>query len=234
MANPITICTAVRLEAVAIARRLRCHQIDEACWHKDHVRIVNIGIRAGKLAAREAMVLHTTPALLIMAGLAAGLVTDLCVGHVVLDPQDLPRTGLTPGELPPHLRIHLGPIVSTPEILCTADEKRALAARSRAVAADMETDIVRQFALQQGLRFLALRAISDDVEDCLPRELPRLVDIDGRPRTFQLASALVCRPGLLRQLTDLRRNSQQACDRLGEVLEWLTGYWGKRKLETPL
>ncbi|HWE94124.1 MAG TPA: hypothetical protein VG269_09190 [Tepidisphaeraceae bacterium] len=150
-------------------------------------------------------------AIVIMAGLAGGLDPSLRVGDVVID--DCP-----PGLLPDvaHRR---GGIHTANHLIATTTEKTALFAQTGALAVDMETGIVRALAQQEGIEFIAIRAISDAFDEALDPTILKLVDGFGRPRPAAIAATLLRRPALIAPLRRLGAASHLAAENLGAAVK---------------
>lgn len=75
--------------------------------------------------------------------------------------------------------VHTGALAHAPGVLTGASDKRALAARSGAAAADMESTAIAKAAYEAGIAFLCVRAVADGAELTVPRELAQTVNADG-------------------------------------------------------
>jgi adenosylhomocysteine nucleosidase len=108
-------------------------------------------------------------------------------------------------------RVHVarGSIASADEMLQTVADKRN-AARTGAVAADMETGGVARVAQSAGVPWLAFRAIADTADVALPASVLHAVDHTGRVRAGHLARGLVRHPEELLQLPGLARGFRAA------------------------
>ncbi len=112
------------------------------------VKILHTGV--GPDAARGALeraLCEELPERVIVSGFAGALVPELAIGRIVGE------GGLR--------------IVSSPDVLVTAAEKRAFRARTGAEVVDMETDTIREVCAVAGLPVTVRRAISDGAEDDL-------------------------------------------------------------------
>ena len=138
------------------------------------------------------------PELVISAGFAGALRSDLKPGDVVWPDQHRPL--VTPSRLIP-----------------TTQGKQALADSSGAAMVDMESAIWEAACEGRGIRFAAVRAISDALDDELS---PRLVKVLGRERVSipKLLAATVREPRIIPQLWRLARNTRAAADALAAEL----------------
>jgi adenosylhomocysteine nucleosidase len=175
-----------------------------------------IGAESARRAA-ESIIVRSSPKLLISAGVAGALVPELSVGDtvfpaVVIDARDGSRheTFIRDAALgkSPLARTVL---VSSPEVAGTA-QKRQLAKSYGAHVVDMEGASVARAAQVHNLPFLAVKAISDDVNFEIA-ELNRFIR-DGQFQTKLLAVYLLPRPWLWLKMIRLARNTQLASHNL--------------------
>src|SRR5512136_3030110 len=133
-----------------------------------------------KRAARAAQSLLNRGATALLSwGTAGGLVPGLAPGSLVL-PKAVMGSDLSLFQVDPswheRLRIRLEgridlrseTLIESPTVLMTPEEQRALAYRTGAVAVDMESAAVAFTADQAGLPFVALRVVSDSLDQTLP------------------------------------------------------------------
>jgi len=106
------------------------------------------------------------------------------------------------------LEVHTGPLVQSPHPVTTAEQKRALFARTGAVAVDTESAAIAEVAAMRGLAFVAVRAVLDPATRGLPQSAVAAVDCSGRLIVMALMRGLLRRPadlpGVLRLSSDLR------------------------------
>jgi nucleoside phosphorylase len=196
----IYIYTALQIEAHAVATAMLNADVT--------VSIQVVGIRASALP----VIKHGDRALIILAGLAGGLDPSLGCGDVVVDDPSgiLPcRTGSG---------LHFGPIHNAHTIVATPVEKSELVRTTRALAVDMESEVVRRAAEKAGADFIVVRAISDTADQRLDPALPNLIDAQGRVRPLPLASILIRRPRIIVELLRARARARVALDALGNAI----------------
>ena len=112
-----------------------------------------------------------------------------------------------------------GPVATVTRVLCRADEKRALAVASGAIAVDMESAAIAQAAAAVGVPFLLVRAVSDRVGDDLPMDFNLWLTPGGRVRAFIQS---VRQPSVLRALFRMKRQVEQGSQNLTRFfLSWL-------------
>jgi len=210
MSLVVTIFSAVHLEARAIARAIEApvptavlpvHSTFEGLKIVHHL----IGLRAVGL---KSIRLDSDASCAILAGVAGALDPRLAIGDLVLC--DCPEELSTRLEIPRRL------IVTSDRVVATAAEKAELFATSSAGVVDMETTIVRKFAADRGLPFIALRSVSDTATHSLDPRVLGLIDQWGRARPGEVWSFISGNPFRLLSLLKLGRNSNRAARRLGE------------------
>ncbi len=115
--------------------------------------------------------------------------------------------------------LHLGTLVTVDSLVRTSTEKRALGEQHGALAVDMETWAVAQVCREHKVRFLAVRVISDTVEDELPEDIERLVRQKSLGRQLgAAAAALWQRPASIKDMWQLKEAALVASDRLAKFV----------------
>lgn len=90
-----------------------------------------------------------------------------------------------------HLRVRGGALWSSDHPIATAADKHALAARSGALAVDMEAAPVAAVAARAKLPFIALKAICDPATRELPASMLRAMDAASGGFSWRMVSAIV-------------------------------------------
>ncbi len=165
------------------------------------------------------------PKVLLSAGFAGGLQESLAVGDVLLATEIADLQGnrwpttwpgeLPPGEWRPHL--HRGCLLTSPQLVATAAQKRVLQQQHSALAVDMESALVAQLCHQHQVPFACVRSISDDAHTSLSPRLASLLS-GGRVSSLRLALHVLRSPGLLGELGHLARQTKHAGQQLGLAL----------------
>jgi adenosylhomocysteine nucleosidase len=122
-------------------------------------------------------------------------------------------------KVPPHGGLHVGRLLTVPEIIKSPAEKRQLGQTHGALACDMESFAVAEACSFLNTRFLSGRVISDAID----QELPREVDVLLKQKTVAAklgaaAGALFSRPSSAKDMWQLREDALQASDRLAKFL----------------
>jgi adenosylhomocysteine nucleosidase len=220
----IAILVAVNQESQPILRRMETTQIvrlEHLDFHEGMLAgqpVVLLALGVGRECAHfaaEITVRSYRPDLIISAGFGGGLTDALATGDIVVGTEILdltsddgyrvqwnttavrrvPPTFTAPGKG----RLHYGKIITAPEILHKAADKRRLGQTTGALAVDMETSAVAAVAATTGTDFLAVRCISDTNRDNLPAQFNDFF-VMGQLKRRRVLSACVRD---VRVLTDL-------------------------------
>jgi len=162
-----------------------------------------IGADAARRAT-EAVVALYLPELVLSVGFAGALDAALKVGEIfspgrVIDVRDGSSVEIAAGR---------GVLVSAVTIAGTEDKVK-LAESYGAQAVDMEAAAVARGAQARGIRFMAMKAISDESTFAMP-SLDRFVNRDGHFCQTMFAASLGARPWLWSKVLQLARNSAKA------------------------
>jgi adenosylhomocysteine nucleosidase len=193
------------------------------------VLAVNSGV-GGEAAARatERIIARHHPAWIISAGFAGALREELRRGHVVMADAVADLSGaeldvgmkMDPQAVAATRGLHVGRLLTVDHILRLPEEKRTLGEKHRAIACDMETYGVAEACRRLKTRFLAVRVISDAIDDELSPELESLVNQKSSAAKFGAAAgALFRRPGSVKDMWRLKEDAIKASDRLAKFLE---------------
>jgi len=182
---------------------------------------------AAATRATEALLAGHHPGWVISAGFAGGLDPklkrhDLLMADGLVDESgkrlavdlkvDPEALAQTPG-------VHVGRLLSVDRIVRSPDEKRALGEARGAVAVDMETFAVAEVCREARDRFLAIRIVSDAVDQELPPDLRRLMKPQTPVRKLGAVFGTVWkRPSSVKDMLGLKENALVASDRLAKFL----------------
>lgn len=184
--------------------------------------------RAAAERATKALIAGHGPRWVISAGFAGALWPELSRGDIVMADAVLGEKGerlsidlkVSADEAKQVRSLHVGSLLTVDRILRTAAEKRALAQQHAALAVDMETLAVAQVCQREKRRFMAIRVISDALDDELPPEVERLLSKNSTAKKIGAAAgSIVRRPRMIKELWKLRESAMVAADRLAKFLE---------------
>jgi adenosylhomocysteine nucleosidase len=218
--EPPGIVVAMSLEARSLRLR-RPRDGDGSRRPRDRLAVAGPGPQRAAAAAER--LVSEGAKWLLNIGVAGGLVPalrpgDLLVPEAIADGDDRfallwPRAGLRTrviAALSPHLRLHRGVLWTSAHALASTAAKQALAARAGAVAVDMESAAVARVAAHAGIPFVAIKAICDPVERCLPEAGLGLVLATGRVSVRGLIGVLARSPSTWRGLAATARDFSAA------------------------
>jgi adenosylhomocysteine nucleosidase len=163
--------------------------------------------------------------LLVSFGFAGGLDPALAPGDIILadrvatsdgrsygaDAAACARVGEALDQLQGAWRT--GTVAGVDRVLATPADKRSVADKTGAIAADMESHAVAA----AGLPFVVLRVIIDPADRAIPPAVTAAVAPDGSVRLLKLAAGLSRRPGDLAALAALARDNRRARPALGRA-----------------
>jgi adenosylhomocysteine nucleosidase len=173
-----------------------------------------IGPEAARRAAEAAIALYN-PNTIYSAGFAGAADPNSRVGDIlipcrVIDSSDGSRTDTETGE---------GILVSF-AIIANPQQKAKLRTAYNADAIDMEAAAVAKAAAAHGIRFAAVKSISDPSDFALPA-LDKFVGTDGTFSTRRFVLFAIPRPWMWPQIARLQKNSAHAartlCDQLRRI-----------------
>lgn len=200
--------------------------------------IVEAGV--GSLAAArgtQSLLAGHRPAWVISAGFAGGLDPRLKRGDIVMadslespDGRRLTIDLKMPTASVQAKGLHVGRIVTSDSLLHRPADKRALGERRQALAVDMESWTVGEVCRQAKTRFLAVRIISDAVDDELPADIEGLARQRSRAgRAGAVAGAIFRRPSSIKDMLKLKEEALIASDRLARFLAGVVAQLAPRK-----
>jgi adenosylhomocysteine nucleosidase len=172
--------------------------------------------------------------LLVSFGFAGGLDPALAPGDIILadrvatsdgrsygaDAAACARIGKALDELKGTWRA--GTLAGVERVLETPADKRIVAEKTGAIAADMESHLVAA----AGRPFVVLRVVIDPADRAIPSAVTAAVAADGSVRPLRLAAGLLRRPSDLAALAALARDSRRARPALGHAAAALARFAG--------
>ena len=187
-------------------------------YESDYATVVCAGIGAEFAhSAAEAVIARDSPEILISAGMAGSLVSDLRVGTTifpatVIDSQDGSRHQTSIVNSPVgNTAVGRTILITYPEV-ATSAQKQHLAKSYGAHAVDMEAAAVARAAQSHNLPFIVVKAISDDLNFELPG-VSRFVR-SGHFDTPRFLLHVAIRPWLWLRVIRLTRDTKIASENL--------------------
>jgi len=156
--------------------------------------------------------------LMLCSGLAGALLANIKIGDIIVQSTDhslvnTAESALTERGIP----FHSGPLVTVASPVLTPEARRELAAKSGAIAVDMESQTIAGLCRDRGIPCLAMKGVSDDLADDLSPILGGF-EIINIPR---IALGVMTKPWTWPLAARLARHSYIAADRLGKGV-WAT------------
>jgi adenosylhomocysteine nucleosidase len=178
-------------------------------------------------AATQTLLAGHRPAWIISAGFAGGLDRQLQRGDIVLANALVHADGrrlaidlkLDPATSESNRHLHVGACTTSDKIVCRPADKEALGKQSQALSVDMESWAVGEVCRHAKTRFLAVRIISDAVDDELPSDVEALArQKTGAARLGAAAGAIFRRPSSIKDMLQLKEDALVLSDRLARFL----------------
>ena len=215
----VLVVTAVDLEARGLARQLGLGRVAGTDW--PHFRggaleLICAGPRAAQLESRAARI--APGSLVVSAGVCGALSPDLAEGdlivpEVVIGP---PSRRLAAAALP-GLR-QAGTLVTVDAIVTTAELKARLWVETGALACDMESALILEWAAARGLAVAVVRGVSDTASRGVSADLAAVVEPDGRVRTTRAVRVVLSRPRAIAEAMTLRTGTNAALKAVAAAL----------------
>lgn len=207
----VLVVTAVDLEARSLARHLGLERVRGSAWphfRSGALELVCAGPRAALLEPRAAAA--AAVALVISAGVCGALSPDLVEGELVVPEVVVgPSTNRRATAAVPGLR-RAGTLVTLDGVAATPERKARLWIETGALACDMESAPILEWAAARGLAAAVVRAVSDTASRGVSPDLAAVVEPDGRVRTTRAVRAVLARPRAIAEAMTLRSGTNAA------------------------
>ncbi|NLE39346.1 MAG: hypothetical protein GX621_15100 [Pirellulaceae bacterium] len=175
--------------------------------------------------AAEALIDGHRPRWIISAGFAGGLSPALARHDIVMADSLIEMTGsrftldLAVDRSTLSKGVHVGPLLTTERIVRLAEEKRALGEKHAALAVDTETTAVAAVCRDRRVPMLAVRVLTDAVDETLPADVQYLTDQTSHAARLGAALGTVWRrPSSVKDLWALKETALIGSDRLARFL----------------
>ena len=185
-----------------------------------------VGHQLAEDAALDMVQVHR-PRWVISTGFSGALSAEVRRGDIVMANQlvDSDNNSLSvelqidPQALAESPGVHLGRLLTVDQLVRRRDERLQLGSQYGALAVDMESFAVACVCRREKTRFLAIRAISDGVDDRLPAEIDCLLDQKTMAsRLGAVTGALFRRPSVAKDMWKLKEVAMRTSDRLATFL----------------
>ena len=204
--NKTLICFAVKEEAAPF-RGFAANRPD--------LRILVTGMGAQNTRkAFAAALAESKPSMVITCGYAGGLNPELPAEALVLNAD----AGFPLADKLIQAGGRLGTYHCATSVAITAQEKAALFAQTKCDVVEMESGIIRQICVEQGIPSATFRVISDAAGENLPLNFNEMMTPDMAMDFGKLAWALVKSPGKIPELMRFGNRVKSSAQKLGEAL----------------
>ena len=214
----IAVVAAMKRELAPLLRGIQPERAEEMEFFELNdavIAVSGIGRNAAGHAA-EVLIRRDSPAILISAGLVGALTPRLKVGDVVevkeivdVDSGAIFETG------------HGDAVLVTGSAVAGPADKAIEARRWKADIVDMEGSAVAAVAEQHGIEFMAIKAVSDQLNFPIP-PLSQFVNTNGKFETLRFLAWVAIRPRWWSVVRQLNANSNLAaanlCQALGHLI----------------
>jgi len=193
----------------------------------DGIRVAVVEAGTGPVRARRATLALLDahrPAWIISTGFAGALQPELKIGNIVVANEIVGLQG-EPLKIDvgmnsdPARGLHVGRTLTVDKMIRTIIEKQTLSAQTGAIAVDMESLAVATVCRETKTRFMAVRAISDDMSADLPPEVLSLVGETGAIRFGAVIGSLWKRPSSIKDMWRMREHAMDASEKLASFLD---------------
>ena len=108
------------------------------------------------------------PELMISCGLAGALSPEVVVGDLIVQSRDTSLSTHAEQVLSKRgMSFHVGPLVTVSKPVLTPEARKEVSASSQAIGVDMESQTIAELCRQRGIRCMAIKGVSDGIEDDL-------------------------------------------------------------------
>ena len=190
--------------------------------------IVCTGAKPGRATVLSRFLIEDGCDALLSFGMAGGLAPELRAGDVIvadaiITPEQQRLTSnqqwrqIVLESLMGQHAVISGALVGVEQAVITPEAKSKLHASTGCVGVDMESHEVARVAQQAGLPFLAVRAVSDAVDQAIPQWMLSLIGENGQLQYGKVISGLISHPSDITRLPRLSRDNRAALGALRRV-----------------
>jgi len=214
----LLVLTAVDVEARGLARHLGLAPIGgDACrFGGGSLEVAVVGLAAVHLTTRLGPPGAGT--LVVSAGACGALAPELAVGALVVPETVIAADGRRLGTAPLGSLPRQGALACVDRVLEDGAAKSRLWLETGALAVDMESAAILDWAAGHGAPAAVVRAVSDPAGRGVPADLARVVQDDGSLRPLRAVSAVLARPRALADAMALRAGAAAALKTVAATL----------------
>ncbi|MCC2640546.1 MAG: nucleoside phosphorylase [Nitrospira sp.] len=203
----IGLVAEVKWEVREVCRRLKLELLDarDEIWGAEHnghtIRLCLSGMVPAVSKERVDRFLDSQKLdLMICSGLAGALKPHIHIGELIVQSENSRLIAVAEQALKRQsIPFHVGPLVTVSLPVLTPAARRALAATTPAIAVDMESQTIATLCKQRNIPCLAIKGVSDGLDDDLSPilggfdiiDIPRIAMwVLVKPQTWPLAARL--------------------------------------------
>lgn len=186
--------------------------------------VLGTGAERASEAARTFIRTHK-PDQVVLAGFAGGLQPSLKRLDIVLVDGEGTKLFLLgadekkPMLVPNETMGKIGPILTTTQVVHSAEEKAGLGKQTGALVADMESAPVAKVCVEEGVKFSIMRIVIDAMDEELSADIQHLTDQPSMSARLGAALGTIWRrPSSLKEMVKLKENAIESSDRLARFI----------------
>lgn len=172
----------------------------------------------------KALIDAHSPEWVLSVGFSGGMIPEMRPGDIIVANEIVDEYG---SDLKIDLKmqddpgrgVFVGRMLTVDRIVRTVAEKRELHERTGALSVDMESLAVARVCRESGTKFMAVRAISDDMTCDLPPEILSIMGATGNVRWGATLGAVWKRPESVKELRDLWKRANTVAERMSDFLD---------------
>ena len=215
----VAVFTAVDLEARSLARLLGLARVTGCEWPHYRTGVLELVCVGPRARALDPRALRVAPsALVVSAGVCGALSPDLAEGDLVVPETVVGPAGARYATAEVAGLRRAGTLVTVDEVVATPVAKARLWVEAGALACDMESAVILEWARARGIPAAVIRAVSDTAARGVPADLAAVVEPDGRVRTMRAVRAVLARPRAFADALTLRNGTHAALRTVAHAL----------------
>ncbi len=111
-------------------------------------------------------------------------------------------------------KFHFGSLLTVDKVISNASTKKRIGEQNSFLAVEMESAAVAEIAYKEGVKFAAIRSISDDIDDDLHLDYDSIMSDEGKAKVASIALEVLKNPQKLSLLRRLNKQTKTAAKSL--------------------
>ena len=112
------------------------------------------------------------------------------------------------------MKFHFGSLLTVDKVISCASTKKRIGEQNPFLAVEMESAAVAEVAYEKGVKFAAIRSISDDIDDDLHLDYDSIMSDEGKVKVTSIALEVLKNPQKLSLLRRLNKQTKTAAKSL--------------------